>query len=261
MRLIVVRFVFIILTVFVYEQIALSLENNANLNITLEDNQNLYTENDYAKIHTTDLTVLTLFNADQWSFSGTIGASHQMNLQNSSTLTNTVLMASKKAETAFGYAFGLILPTDQDLVQSTRFRGAATTKGSLGTSFNILNKKMDVKYSLLVTRNSHEFTTDSDGHPLMEYIFKNRIESNLAITKTLSFGVLFDYVNGLTYEQNPREKFLSNVEFDYMLNEASMISLGVSTDGNAKKANNDDSNIKFFNENTSVIHTGISLSL
>jgi hypothetical protein len=72
-------------------------------------------------------------------------------------------------------------------------------------------------------------------------------------------SLIFDYINGLTYRKFARERFSSNIEVGYQINQSLSASFGVGTEGSAKKANEYDSNLSFYNENTSVIHSGISL--
>jgi hypothetical protein len=241
-----------------------SLSDSLSYNLSLEDNQNFYRERDYDKIHSTDFSFMAKLAGVDYSYSVMMGASHQNNLQKDTTLANTnVALGSKASESFLGsawkpsYGLNLVLPTDKEQKRNTHFRGAFGLRGTLNRSFAFLG--LDILYSLSLNKNFHEFDLNADGRPLTEYSLKNRLGLDLVLTDKLSISLLFDYINGLTFRQFAREKFSANIEIGYQLTKTLSASLGVATEGNAKQANEFDSNISFFNEEVSVIHTGISL--
>jgi hypothetical protein len=234
-------------------------------NLSIEDNQNLYEGRDYDKVHSTDFGFTPKYSQGDFSYSAAFSVSHQNNLQQDTTLANTnISIARKPFESFLGTewkpAMGLnvSLPTDEEQKRSSHYRGGLGLRGSLGRSLAFFGLPLEVLYALSGNKNFHEFDLSAEGTPLIEYSLKNRLGLDLSLTEKFTLSLLFDYINGLTYRRSPREKFSANLESSYELSKKISASFGVATEGNAKKSNDFDSNVSFFNDNTSVIHTGVS---
>jgi hypothetical protein len=256
----------LIQTILQFAEANTTAPNTLAYSLAIDDNQNFYNEQDYNKIHSTDLSLTAKYTKDNFNYSLGLSLSQQNNLQQDTTLANTNLsMASKPFDAFFetpwqaSYGVSLTLPTDQEQKRSTRYNGSFGLRGSLTRSLSLLNLPIDILYSLSGSKNFHEYDLNAEGRPLTEYSLKNRLGLDLSFTEKFSLSLLFDYINGLTYRQHAREKFATNLEIGYQLSKKISASLGIATDGSAKKANDFDSNISVFNANTSIVHSGVSL--
>lgn len=242
-------------------------KNVFGLSLSIEDNQNLYQEQDYDKTHSTDLSIIPQYSQNNFGYSLHLAASQQTKQSKDITLANTTLSISRKpfesglgSELKSAYGITFVFPTDSEQVKDSRFQGAFGLRGSFNKAITFLGLPLELNYGLSGTKNFHEYDLNANGRPLTEFTLKNRLGVDVSFSDKVSFGILFDYINGLTYQKSPREKFSANLEVGYQLAKNANISAGVATEGNVKKSNGDDSNISFFNENTSVIHTGLSLA-
>jgi hypothetical protein len=240
-------------------------QNPFGISFLVEDNQNLYEEKDLEKSHSLDFSLTPKYNAESYTISLSISGAKQLNLGEESSLANTTLNAfSKLQPTSLGESymggFGItaVLPTNSEQIRTTRFQGALSLGASLLHSTFFLKLPLTVSYSLSGAKNFHEYDLNGEGGPLTEFSLKNHFSFDLSFSEKFSFGLSLDYINGLTYRKSPREKFAANIELAYQLAKSTSLSTGVATEGNAKKVNGDDSNISFFNENNSVIHTGLA---
>lgn len=243
-------------------------ENSKSISysLSIEDNQNLYEARDYEKVHSTDFGFTPKYSLGDFNYSAAFSVSHQNNLQKDTSLGNTNISIARKPFESFlgtdwkpAMGLNISLPTDEEQKRNSHYRGGLGLRASLNRSLVLLSLPLEVLYALSGNKNFHEFDLSAEGTPLIEYSLKNRLGLDLALTEKFTLSLLFDYINGLTYRKSPREKFSANLETGYEFNKEFSASLGVATEGNAKKSNDFDSNISFFNENTSVIHTGVSL--
>ena len=151
------------------------------------------------------------------------------------------------------------LATDVSLRDTTSFQGAVRV-GS-GVSFTNLWNGSSFSYMLSFNRNVHEFDMTAVGGFNIRETVGNTVDFNLPIYGPLSLQTNFNYTLGQTYKDDMRTKFSFNVGLGYDFAKNFSASVGTSNEANALGYNGRDSNIEFFNSNTSVISFGLTYIL
>lgn len=162
------------------------------------------------------------------------------------------------ATTWFG-SLGGILPTNQTLRDETSYQGAARA----GTGFTLGQLVFDssLRYVLNYTRNFHEFKQTSEEAFNVRDTFVQTLEYTLPFNDQWSVQTVFSYTYGLTYRDDMRTKFYMGADINWAVQKNLIISAGTSNEGNALKPNGSDSNIAFYDDNSSVVKLGITYIL
>lgn len=150
-----------------------------------------------------------------------------------------------------------IIPTNEDSIKEDRLKGGLSVSNGL----RWVNPFVKVEYRLAVAKNVHEYTVNADGRPNIEYNFTNSLALTIPVTDKLSITTDGAYRIGRTYKGFQRNIFSVNADINYDIVDQLTINLGTSNDGDALKSNGVDSNIAAYNENSSVIRAGLTLSL
>jgi hypothetical protein len=237
-------------------------ENKAHLLLDLSHESNMYSTEEEKQIS----TALTIFPSYQLTETTTLSAKtiiekEQTGAQDT-TVSNTTLRALFKGpqiseNTTSDYRVSAVAPTNEAGREEQSFQGALALSGHIGNQYGIL--KTD--YTLGLNRNFHEFTTSAEGTPNIQYTLTHVLGLELAMTDKLSLAFEGSYKTGWTYKNFQRQSFTSSVSLGYQFNPTIAGSIGVSNEGSATKADGTTSNIKVFDENTSKVSAGITITI
>ncbi len=238
-------------------------ESAFNLGIAVEYSQKIAVDQRGARKNNTDFTLAPTYKINSLL---TLGAKGIMTKENSgsrqTTFSNTQLSLGLK-----GIKFGSDFESLHSLTGTAATNEASQKRdrlnGAIGVSNGIrfINPLVKIEYKLGLSKNFHEFNINAAGSPNVEYRLSNSLDINVPITQRLSISTVGIYRNGLTYGGFQRNLFSVDADINYDLNDKFSLNLGVSNDGDALKSNGIDSNISAYNENTSVVRAGLSLSL
>ena len=147
--------------------------------------------------------------------------------------------------------------TNEETQKRDRLKGAIGITNGIGYESTFAK----IEYRLGISKNFHEFTVNSENSPNVEYRLANTLTLLVPVTEKLSITAAGLYRLGRTYGGFQRSNFTFDADIVYDVTGKFSLNLGTSNDGNALKANGVDSNIEAYNENTSVVRAGISLTL
>jgi hypothetical protein len=153
----------------------------------------------------------------------------------------------------------VILPTDRKLQDETTYQGA----GKVGTSiaFSDLFLHSTFSYGVSFTRNVHELQqTNTGGFNVRENVTQG-LNHSLPLGRDWSFDTSLVYTYGWTYLDDSRSKFYAGVNLNWNFLKEWTASVGTSNEGNALKPNGSDSNIEFYNDNSSVVKFSLTYVL
>jgi hypothetical protein len=152
-----------------------------------------------------------------------------------------------------------VAPTDQNLRNDTSYQGAV----KLGTGFNFdgLIHGSSLNYMATVGRNFHEFEIDKDGKFNLRDSFAQALTYNFPFTRAVSLTTQFVYSLARTYSDDMRTKFVAGADLGWQVTKAFSVSVGTSNEGSALQPNGVDSNVRFYDDNTSVIKLGLTYVL
>jgi len=150
-----------------------------------------------------------------------------------------------------------VIPTSEKSKETDRLLGA------FGIS-NGLRYKNDIaqfEYKLGFSKNVHEFNINANNSPNIEYRLSNTVEVQTNLSTKFSLVGVGVYRIGRTYGGKERTSFEVHGDLLYEVSGKMSLNLGTSNVGSALKMNGVDSNITAYNDDTSVIRAGVSITL
>lgn len=150
-----------------------------------------------------------------------------------------------------------VLPTSEKSLNQNRLRGAIGISSGLHYTGTII----DLKYRLGLTQFFHEYNLNAEGSPNTQRSLSNSLELKISLSDKFYLSSLTIYRWGQTYKKKERSSFEIHGDINYDLSKKMTLNLGTSNAGNALKSDGTESNIAAFDENSSVIRAGVSISL
>lgn len=172
-----------------------------------------------------------------------------------------VLGPAGRSNTKLGFSALAILPISETSSKVDRLQMGVGALAAVSNDRLFSLPFLSGSYSLLLKKNIHEETLNANREALVSYSLRNRFSIEVVATKNLSLASLFDSIWGQTYDSFSRSKFAAQAELDYKVTKDFTTYVGVSNDGDAFKSDGVQSNMSFFNENTSEIYIGLTYTL
>lgn len=154
---------------------------------------------------------------------------------------------------------GGVIPTNQEQREQTTFQGAARL--STGLAIDSLVLQSSLSYTISFNRNFHEYNINADGKFNTRDSIGQTIGYDIPITSKISFSTSFFYQMAHNYADELSTRFSAGADLNWTPLKNLTLIVGTSNDGNALKPNGRDSNIEFFNDNTSIIKLGVNYIL
>jgi hypothetical protein len=163
----------------------------------------------------------------------------------------------KDAKTTLGYSVTAVAPISKTSTQRDQLQTSVSGRVSLSAAPK--EDGLSAAVSVSAGRNFHAYEEDINGNILNQY------SSNQTLSFGYSYGnlsVSADYIHRTrwTYRGNIKEAFELDEEIGYDLTKNINVAIGHTNAGSALKANGADSNIDFYNENSSVVYASLTLS-
>jgi hypothetical protein len=234
-----------------------------SLSLGIEYAQKVAVEEGGERESTTDITIAPSYKINSiLTAAGNIVFSKENSGARQSSVSNTTvnlgikgIKISESLETL--HSVGGVIPTNEDSIKRDRLKGAAVLTNGLRWT----NPFAKIEYKLGLSKNFHEFTENAEGSANVEYRLTNSLNVVVPLTDKFSISALGIYRLGRTYKGFQRNAFEIHSDLNYDILEKLAINIGTSNDGSALKANGVDSNIEAYNENTSIIRAGLTLTL
>lgn len=231
-----------------------------NLPVVLETSSSMHSSNSYERQAMTSLTLAPSYKISEAVklFGSTLFYKEETGAGDSGMdNTRLGLALSKKLskQTLWSNTISVVVPTNKILRDETSYQGAV--RGATGVSWSKLPMDSVLSYNLSYTRNFHEYDLTAGGSFNVRETVAQTLEYSLPVVSKLSLLTSFSYSYGLTYEDDSRSKFYVGADLSWAFNQALSMSVGTSNEGNALKPNGSDSNIEFYNDNSSVVKMGL----
>jgi hypothetical protein len=176
---------------------------------------------------------------------------------------NTPISLSYRAaftpKIAWTNSVAVILPTNRQLQDETTYQGAGKVASNI--AFDDLFLHSSISYGISFTRNVHELQQNFKGAFNVRDNVTQAINHSLPLGRDWSFDTSFVYTYGWTYLDDSRSKFYAGINLNWNFVKDWTASLGTSNEGNALKPNGSDSNIEFYNDNSSVVKFSLTYVL
>lgn len=243
---------------------------NFHFLINLESSSNMYRADSLDRQASTDLLLNPLYKInDVFSMTAKTAISKDETGARNTSVSNTSVSLRMKgyefgsgkitgstvgSPAALSHSIALIIPTNEDSQKIDRLQGALAIGN--GISFKFLN--VDSKYVITVQKNIHEFTVNADGDANVEYSLRHDLSFDIELTPTLTLSPSGYYKQGWTYHQFNRNSYGLGLDLNYEVVKDFVVYVGSGNEGAGYKANGTETNIKAFDQNTSVLRAGLS---
>lgn len=235
-----------------------------HLTAELSTSSNLYSEKSANQEGSTDLEIAPSFVFGSRYSLGAISALSQEKAAGETRdtiLSNTEISLGIKGPEItrdLGSSFVIkgVAPTNEKTRKEDSYQGGAGLSGSLIFKKGITT----LKYTMAGARSFHQFTVNAESSPNIQYALTQSLGLELELTKGLSLTTSGSYKQGWTYRNFSRQTYGYTAGLGYEFMKSWIIGASVGTEGNAMKANGTDSNIRFYNENTSVVKASVTFT-
>lgn len=157
-----------------------------------------------------------------------------------------------------GFTGVAIIPTSKDSLVRQEMQGALGLVYGLQLNPDLLfSKNLGLSASVSATALFHKYETAVDGSVNNKYSSKQTIAASYSLSK-LSMEISFIHRNAWSYFGSLKEAFVHAEELGYQFNKQFAMSLGHTLEGSIFKANGVDSNIKFIDDNNSIVYGALS---
>ncbi|MCB0415005.1 MAG: hypothetical protein KDD50_11770 [Bdellovibrionales bacterium] len=176
-------------------------------------------------------------------------------------LTNTVVRLSHRSfkvlKSNLSPSIALTLPTSEEDRDKNTFQTAISARGVFSMK---LIKGIDLSYLFDIKKNFHEYTQNQEAKFNTEYGLRHFVSVSKDFTNTITGAVNFAYVTSLDYNGNLKSAFTSGQEIGFNVNKKTFLAFGHRNEGAATKADGVSSNIKIFDENSSVVYSYVKIT-
>ena len=242
-----------------------SVEASISRNTSLVDFQ------DGSRSDGMDLTVKPSVVLSFGKFSTTIAYSQNLRDQYSTTendfadipisfsLKPTELNWIKNFDTKIGYSTTVVIPVSQLSTKKDQLQTSISAKIALSIAPSNDGDGFSIGTSVSAGRNFHAYDEDINGSVLNEYSSNQGLNLGYALG---NWSITVDYLNKTrwTYQNNVKSTFELSEELGYQINKMFAVALGHTNAGSTLKDNGTDSNIDFYNENSSTVYGSLTLT-
>jgi hypothetical protein len=186
--------------------------------------------------------------------SGKLGASN-------TDLSNTKIILTKEGPAInrdWGTAFlmGGTAPTNQENRDQESYQGGA----SLGAKLSGQIKYVAITYTISGTRNFHGYTLTADGDPNVQYVLGHKLTIDYEFIEKWTLSFIGAYKDGWTYKNFDHQSYTNEIDLGRQIGKYWTLSAGISNEGGAFKANGTESNIKVYDQNTTVVQAAVTFT-
>ncbi|PIS11920.1 MAG: hypothetical protein COT73_01330 [Bdellovibrio sp. CG10_big_fil_rev_8_21_14_0_10_47_8] len=238
-------------------------KKSVSLLVGLERSSNLIEEGSPRDNTATDLLLRPSWTLNEnWTLSNrTIFEQEETGPRNSSLSDSEFRLSLKGAQLndqfSLTHSISGYAPTNEENRKKNSFQGAATAR----TGIKAVYPLGEFSYGMSLRRNFHEYKVSSENSPNIEYSLSHAISGRIPLSTKWSVESLGIFAQGRTYGGLERQNFSFDFDVVFEAIKDFSINLGTSNKGSALKANGHDSNIKAFDEHSSVLRLGVSYVL
>lgn len=228
--------------------------------INLETSSNMYRETSVDREASTDLLLSPSYQLSElYSLAAKSVISKATTGARNTTLSNTSVTLGRKGmalgpNASLSHSISAIMPTNEEARSRDRLQGAVAV--GTGIKFHFLN--VPSEYSVSLQKNFHEYMVNAESSPNVAYSIRHDLAFEIALSSKLSLAPSGYYRSGQTYHNYDRNNYGLGLDLSYKTEKELILYVGTGNEGPAYKANGTESNIKAYDQNTSVLRAGLS---
>ena len=153
----------------------------------------------------------------------------------------------------------MVIPVSQLSTKKDQLQTSISAKIALSIAPSNDGDGFSIGTSVSAGRNFHAYDEDINGSVLNEYSSNQGLNLGYALG---NWSITVDYLNKTrwTYQNNVKSTFELSEELGYQINKMFAVALGHTNAGSTLKDNGTDSNIDFYNENSSTVYGSLTLT-
>ena len=221
---------------------------------------NLIDHEDGTRFDGMDYTArLNLKFSKNFSARAQTGYSQDLKDSENSDLANTSLTLQRSPfaihnRLNMNYRVGMVLPTSKESYKRQSLRTALTTGATFIINNKYLIKGLDIVAGLGFTRNFHQYEEAYDGAVNTKMTAVQNLSISYTFPNSVYLSADFSHANSWSYQNTMKDSFSISQEIGVEINRTFSVAAGHSNSGNTLKSNGYDSNVKVFDENSSIVY-------
>ncbi len=230
--------------------------------MAVQASSNLYKEDSPDREASTDLEINpSVYLGNGFSLQTDTIISKEQSGPRNTTISNTKIILTKAGPKLGDWGTALLMggtaPTDENLRRDESYQGGASLGGSIKGS---PLKYVELAYTLSGGRNFHGYDRTAAGDANVQYTITHKLALAYEFIPKWSLYGIGSYKNGWTYQNSERSSYTNEFGLGYQVAKNWEISGSISNEGKAFKANGQDSNIKVYDQNTTVIQAAVTFT-
>ncbi len=231
-----------------------------HISASLAENSNLYKPESVDRHVITELTLIPSFSLSaQNTISIKSIIDHDETSVRNSEISDTSIGLNRTVPLIDGrlshnYGIKAVVPTNHDSIAVDRLKAAAGIHYKLAWTW----KMFEGFYDLSLRRNFHEFKVNAKGNPNIQSQLAHTVDTTVNLSSRWSIELSGIFKQAWTYSDFQHDSFIFESDLNFQMTKAWTLNVGMNTEGSALKASGSGSNLKAFDENTSVIFAGVT---
>jgi hypothetical protein len=152
-----------------------------------------------------------------------------------------------------------VAPTSDESNKVFNLQSALGVNYTFSLTPAVLARGVETSLTLGASRNFHRYNTDVNGNELNEYGLKQIFDAGYTYAKFIYFSFEFIHRTGFKYDGTASETFEHTEEIGYNPTSKWNVAVGHTNSGSWLRANEQDSNLKLYNENDSIVYLSTSV--
>lgn len=152
----------------------------------------------------------------------------------------------------------IVLPTNEKMHQATSFNGALVVSPQIQIMTKVSKFKLNLLVGVDLGKNFHTYKRDKTAEANISHFATSQIVVS-ASRKSAKLSLSAKLNEGLTYDDRLREEFVLSQSLTISLKESVSIRLGHSNSAETLASDGKTSNVRMFDEKSSVIFAGLTI--
>ncbi len=154
---------------------------------------------------------------------------------------------------------GAVAPTSKEAHKRQNMISGLSTGGNLIINPDYLIAGLEIVGSLSLTRYFHQYETAINGSVNTQYSSSQGLSASYSFKSGVSLSATFTHMNTWSYQNVMRNSFDFSQEIAYEINPTFSVATGHTNSGSTLRANGTDSNIKIYDEESSLIYGSLTV--
>lgn len=249
-------------TIKVEEEAKKAAAKQFNISVSLESASNMFDKNSPDREAANSLDIIPSYDLGSgYSVGGRAIVNKDETEAKETTVSNMTVSFKKKGPNLtpnLGSVFGVtgVAPTNEPIRKETRFQGGAR----LSIQLKGVYRKLTYYVGSTANRNFHQFTQAADGSNNVQYTLSSDLALELEFVPNWTIAASGYGKTGWTYQDSSRQAYGNEFSISNQVAKQFSLTAGFRNEGAAFKADGVSSNIKIYDQNSSVVFAALTVT-